>query len=476
MAISVCDFLGIEKEKFDSTGAFDAILDVDSKMFIDPHLLSACEVPEFQKSYEKVRQRFTDILKILRHSKEKGDVFWRRAEVYFKFPEVKGLCIGYSSRGTNGSAIGPGLRERLLETAKSIIDSGIEEPEIFELVGLFESNIGPDRLSDITANIISDDILNYSQRIFSEMGVETSEQTIEGANYKLVMNPHNKSAILLLPKTILRDLPLAFSWSDIDIVCSHNEELRHRVNQLIGDTWKQAVSQQKQFLKELILKEPGLLEDLITLYKVKPQTTYDYINDPAGQVIWYYASKETVQKFPLELKKEKVETPEDLMDFVITICDKYKDLIENNGLNSLLYDGVKSKKEEAAQKLFFGIADAYCAANNIDISREVNGGRGPVDFKFSTGYKNRVVVESKLTTNGQLLHGFTVQIAEYQKAEKTLHGIYLVLDNGGPIKRITDLKDLILNCQREGLRMPTVIFIDAKPKLSASRYEPKGTN
>ncbi|MFE4573105.1 hypothetical protein [Paenibacillus chitinolyticus] len=472
MAISVCDFLGTEKEKFDSTGAFDAILDVDSKMFIDPHLLSACEAPEFQNSYEKVKQRFTDILKILRHSKEKGDVFWRRAETYFIFPEVKGLCIGYSNSGTSGSAIGPGLREKLLETAKSIIDSGVEEPEIFELVGLFESNIGPDRLSDITANIISEDILNYSQRIFSELNVETTEQLIKGINYKLVMNPHNKTSILLLPKTILRDLPLAFSWSDIDIVCSHNAELRHRVNQLIGDTWKQAVSQKKQFLKELIIKEPGLLEDLIALYKGKPQRTYDYINDPAGQVIWYYASKETAQKFPLELKKEKIENPDDLMDFVLTICEKYKDLIENNGLNSLLYDGVKSKKEEAAQKLFFGIADAYCSAHNIDISREVNGGRGPVDFKFSTGYKNRVVVESKLTTNGQLLHGFTTQIAEYQKAEKTLNGIYLVLDNGGPVKRSTDLKNLILQYEREGKRMPTVFFIDARPKLSASRYEP----
>jgi hypothetical protein len=34
------------------------------------------------------------------------------------------------------------------------------------------------------------------------------------------------------------------------------------------------------------------------------------------------------------------------------------------------------KREEATQKLLFGIADAYRQSNNLDLSPEVNSGRG----------------------------------------------------------------------------------------------------
>ncbi|XTR38726.1 hypothetical protein ACQQ2T_04925 [Paraclostridium tenue] len=57
-------------------------------------------------------------------------------------------------------------------------------------------------------------------------------------------------------------------------------------------------------------------------------------------------------------------------------------------------------------------------------------GRGPVDFKISSGYKNKTLVEIKLTTNNQLVHGLEVQIQEYSKAEETHNLIYLVIDNG----------------------------------------------
>jgi hypothetical protein len=82
-----------------------------------------------------------------------------------------------------------------------------------------------------------------------------------------------------------------------------------------------------------------------------------------------------------------------------------------------------------------------------------------------------VVVESKLTTNNQLLHGFETQIKEYQKAEKTTEGIYLIIDVvGGSVKRLNDLYSLVTKFKQDGLRMPEIYYIDAKPKASASVY------
>jgi hypothetical protein len=40
-------------------------------------------------------------------------------------------------------------------------------------------------------------------------------------------------------------------------------------------------------------------------------------------------------------------------------------------------------RDRAAQLVFYGIADAYCSANNLDLSAEPNAGRGPVDFRLA---------------------------------------------------------------------------------------------
>jgi hypothetical protein len=117
--------------------------------------------------------------------------------------------------------------------------------------------------------------------------------------------------------------------------------------------------------------------------------------------------------------------------------------------------------------LFFGIANAYCEANDLDISRESNGGRGPVDFKFSKGYELRVVVEVKLTSNNSLLHGLKEQLVTYAKAEKTNRGVYLVIDNGGATeKRLKEFNEAVDASKAEGFE---VIFVDGTPKKTASK-------
>jgi hypothetical protein len=77
VAKSVSDHLAIEAERFAATGAFDAILDVDSLLFIDPHLLSSSSAPEIAASYETVTTRFKQVLKVLSHSQAEGDPFWK---------------------------------------------------------------------------------------------------------------------------------------------------------------------------------------------------------------------------------------------------------------------------------------------------------------------------------------------------------------------------------------------------------------
>ena len=93
-----------------------------------------------------------------------------------------------------------------------------------------------------------------------------------------------------------------------------------------------------------------------------------------------------------------------------------------------------------------------------------------MDFKVSRGYRGRVLVEVKLDTNPDLLHGFETQLEEYQLAEKTDTSIYLVIDVGGPESRIPDLQERVRVASREGRRVPQVVYVDAMPKQPASKY------
>ena len=77
-----------------------------------------------------------------------------------------------------------------------------------------------------------------------------------------------------------------------------------------------------------------------------------------------------------------------------------------------------------------GIADAYCIANNIDLSREVHNGHGFADFKLFKGAKQKILIEIKLTYDPQLMHGFQKQLPLYMAQENTEKAIYLVIYNG----------------------------------------------
>jgi hypothetical protein len=151
------------------------------------------------------------------------------------------------------------------------------------------------------------------------------------------------------------------------------------------------------------------------------------------------------------------------------ICGHFKELIEDNGLWSLLYsDDKKPKHERAAQLLFFGVADAYCRANNVDLSREINNGRGSVDFKLSSGAKKKVLIEIKLSSNGNLLHGFQTQVPIYMKQERTQMCFYLVIDNGHP-KAMMNFIELYEKQPHDVKEKIPCVKIEGKPPESASR-------
>lgn len=99
-----------------------------------------------------------------------ADIMYRAARNIFCFHEVNGINLGFSESG-HGSGWGDKLSKRVLQDAYQIVKKGSKQPEIFHLVSLFEEDIGPDRLSDIIATIIEQEIIEYSLRIMKELNV-----------------------------------------------------------------------------------------------------------------------------------------------------------------------------------------------------------------------------------------------------------------------------------------------------------------
>src|SRR6202030_2518692 len=109
-----------------------------------------------------------------------------------------------------------------------------------------------------------------------------------------------------------------------------------------------------------------------------------------------------------------------------------------------------------------GVADAYCQANNIDLSPEVNSGRGPVDFKLSKGYVARSLVETKWSKNPKLVHGYETQLAEYSKAERTHDTHFLVIQVTESTTSIDKIQLLERAARRAGKQTPNVVVVDGR--------------
>ena len=115
------------------------------------------------------------------------------------------------------------------------------------------------------------------------------------------------------------------------------------------------------------------------------------------------------------------------------ILSCFKQWIEYNKGWEVIQGANSRKREKILQRVIHLSGISYINANNLDMSCEPDEGRGPVDFKISRG-QDLTIVEVKLTSNDQYLHGFEVQIEEYGKAEQTDNIVYVLVDLGHPRK------------------------------------------
>jgi hypothetical protein len=227
---------GIDQRDLARLGVLDVTLAIDTKLFIDPLLLNHSKHAELNSDgVQLYHSHFDTIIRLLANSRSVSDPAWRAAEKKLAFPEINGTCLGYGAGSIHGSGFGPKLTNRVLGVAAQIVDIGVRDPDLFSAMALFESDIGPDRISDMTTNIIISALSAFNSRVLRALRL-TGKQFPMG---KFLVNPYEKknAPIILVPTDILRDLPVAHDWDGVAYAARQNEELRDKVNQHIASIW-----------------------------------------------------------------------------------------------------------------------------------------------------------------------------------------------------------------------------------------------
>lgn len=467
---------GLTKNEVLDAGVVDVTLNCDTKLFVDPLLLSSCSDRDFSAAaVAAYRERFETVIDLLAASSAEGDKAWKAAKRLLRFPEMPMTQLGYSS-GRPGSGFGTLLTDTLILSAQEVIGLGVRNPHLFVALALFEEGVGADRISDMTCGIVISSLAAFTERAATRLNVAVEEYKLEkfGLTVRLPSNPHAKerSGVILVPSDVVRDLPVASDWDSVAAAARQTQDLRDRVNAQIGDIWAAKSKKSKQRFRQHVVANRQAFDLFLSLIEQAADDPYDIKNDHNGELYPSDLKNQVQREFPLDLTAYRGANldAEAGNALVRTIIDQFRQLVENNGLWRLLWNEEKTKprREKAAQLIFFATALSYCEANDLDVTPEADAGAGPVDFKISRGGDLKILVELKKSTNHALLTGYTEQLEAYRESERTVNAHYVVIDLGNlkPERRaaLLALRD---EAALQG-KASEIWFVDGTTKASAS--------
>jgi hypothetical protein len=193
-------------------------VDVDRRLGIDPFLLYRSSRIDFRQAHEQLLRFFNFVFNQIKE----GNL--SEAERLLLCPEPREVGLGYSRRGTRGSGIGPELAREIAYTfnnSPSLLARGVRHIEELQLIC---PGIGPDRISDAAANILKLFLVRYTQEQCQSWNIPVSKDVPlchffdfdafdwRDDYFNLPINPSTGTALLFVPRRILRILP----WINYD--------------------------------------------------------------------------------------------------------------------------------------------------------------------------------------------------------------------------------------------------------------------
>lgn len=289
MKVLFSDYFNVNKSALKRYGAFDISMIGDLPLFIDPFRLFASNNPRYRQWHDQIVR----YLKFLcEHAGSGAFSDGSSAHAYYSFPEVSNIYMGYCKFGSFGKGLGAEFARGLLDKlGESFVDNqeagdlGTFHVEKLRFIG---ARVGKDFISDLTANLIKNRLLDYTQA-FARRNIASNlcgwfdvdhaefdfgESVWKKKQYWLPRDANKKDKkknfVLLVPREILTRGELEISMSGFmdalkELPASvDNERLREKLNGLIEKVYKnnRRIALQKCAFacKDFISRHPEIID------------------------------------------------------------------------------------------------------------------------------------------------------------------------------------------------------------------------
>jgi hypothetical protein len=465
----------IEPSVLDAYGAFDVSLINDLPLFVDPFLLFNSKDPQIRGLHEEIIR----YLRFLRDKAAAAEIDDGLLEAWFTFREVKQNWLGFSLEGNEGSGLGMdfarALHRNLNTVFKSFGNETITRGSHLEKLCLIRDGVGRDNISDFTTTLIKEYLLRFTQafaleyvkpeqrKLFAVKKVRFNYETESWEQDQFDLPALDKDYVLLTPKTILTKSEIWINRPELlqrmtDIADAQpNVVLRAQINNYFArQLSKKPTEREIQAARIRTLEEfPELIEYYIRSKEDDGAQAESVSKQRVREAEVVYRQEVQALRDQLARVTAFYETGASTYDEAKARVLFLKDVIENKDGYRIFYrKGEALTREEDLQLLYrlvwFGSVS--------DVNREVNNGRGPVDFAVSRGALDKTLVEFKLGSNSHLKRNLEKQVAIYQKAADAPRALKVITnfsagDEGRVSKILAELK-LTEN--------PDVIVIDAR--------------
>lgn len=457
----------VDAEHFDDADLLDPYIDTDTPLFIDPLLIDKSQNGVLRiEGIQQFRSYFDKVVRLLTMSEKKGDPAWLGAAKLLSLKEPAENGLGYSRSKRAGASRPKDVRSQLLKTIKNVIRLGSKDPEMLSLMGFLEEGVGSDTISDFTTVAMSEALAKITNEFCVANGVPVFENDLSDVLLPIITRKGVDRPIVLVPRDVLRDLPVTESWGDVWEAAAHNQALRDKLSVMLAGIAQPTVAEQKEAIKKAVTQSSEIFDAFLDAVK-SAATSYDQNEDIKG----FYAFREFLKRnqvFSTGKIYNLRKTPEEVLTLVLDALDVFRHNVESGNLWEELWAGNQPKRERAAQLLFFAIADGYCRGHSIDNISEPNFGGGPVDFAFGDGCNSRVVVEMK-RSGGTVVSGYEKQLERYKESARTDYAVFVVIDYGTGFKAIRQIQMIREKTLARGERASEIVVINARKKPSPSK-------
>ena len=470
------------------TDWFDPLLDQDTPLYVDPFLVFDDNKQLWKDSRQEVVDFFDTAAQLVERAngKTKSPAF-EKAVRLLMFPEPNEFALGFSMGKPNGSGTGKDIAEAMAEVLHLADKYGhVADLASVEGFRLFTGGIGRDRVSDILCNILKHRFIDYTQAIVKRRGIPTELVTVKHADWdrkngrwvdrtvQLPRSPETLGGVLLTPQRFLKDLPSItldgfWAWAEV----KEGQTLRDDFGYDITDGLNQTDRRQKA--REFARKYHDKAAAYIKMIDGMPHLPYDVEKDPKGLVYWREIGIAEGEKVTFS-KSDAPKTKEDFCKFVDKLTETFQHQVEQADLWKALWAKDLPQQEKVVQAIAGAMWTVACKGADVDLSQEVNRGRGPVDFKMSQGWRKRALVEIKLIHNSKFFQGASKQLPQYLATEQIDYGVYLCVGHFDAdfrperLEKVQETADAIATAKGIDIR---VVIVDARKanKTSASKLK-----